>query len=94
MVPTLYASFFADGPAIYEKAREVAASQGYVVAAADPQKGLLHLHKKGSGKTVHLIIHLGVKGDRAIAVEVMPGDEGRYMDFGRQFISELKKVVR
>jgi len=94
MVPTLYARFFADGPALYEKAKEVALSQGYAVMVDNPEKGLIHLHKKGSGKTVHLIVYVGGKSDRSIAVEVMPGDEGRYMDFGRHFIDGLHKAVR
>lgn len=94
MVPTLYASFFADGPALHEKAKEVALAQGYAIVAEDADRGVIHLHKKQSGKTVHLNVYLGGKSERSIAVQVIPGDEGRYMDFGRNFIDGLRKAVR
>jgi hypothetical protein len=94
MVPTLFARFFTSGPTLYDKAKEVALAQGYAVSVDDPEKGMLHLHKKESGKMVHLVIFMGGKSDRSIAVEVKPGDEGSYMDHGREFIDGLRKAVR
>lgn len=94
MVPTLFARFFTTGSTLLEKAKEVALAQGYAVSADDPEKGTLHLHKKESGKMVHLLVYIGGKSDRSIAVEVRPGDEGSYMDHGREFIAGLRKAVR
>jgi hypothetical protein len=94
MVPTLFARFFATSPTLREKAIEVAQTQGYFVSVDDNEKGMLHMHKKESGKMVHLIVYVGDKNDRSIAVDVKPGDEGSYMDHGREFIAGLKKVVR
>lgn len=93
MVPTLFARFFATNPTLHEKLLEVAKEQGYAVSTDDKEKGILHLHKKQRGKMVHLVVFLGNKQDRSIAVEVRPGDEGSYMDYGRAFISDLRKVV-
>lgn len=94
MVPTLYARFFADSSAIREKAKEVAVAQGYTITVDDPGKSLLHLHKREGGRMVHLTVYVGGEGERAVSVEVRPGDEGRYMDFGRQFIQGLRNAVR
>jgi len=67
---------------------------GFQVSSEDPKNGVLHMHKKASGKMVHLVLYVGSGKDRGIKVDVMPGDEGYYMDCGRQFIEELKKHAR
>jgi len=94
MGPTLFAHFYTNGTPLFEKAKEVAASLDYTVSMDDPSGGILHLHKKISGRMTHLIIQVGTGKDRSLAIEVLPGDEGYYMDLGRQFIRELKKIVR
>lgn len=94
MVPTLFARFFTDGSVLFQKAKEVAKAQGYAVSVDNSEIGLLHLHKKEAGRMVHLLVHVGNKGDRALAVEVRPGDEGLYMDYGREYIENLRKAVR
>lgn len=94
MVPTLFARFFATAPVLHEKALEVAKEQGYSVSVDDAETRVLHLHKKERGKMVHLLVFMGDKQDRSIAIEVRPGDEGLYMDRGRAFIAGLRKAVR
>ncbi len=94
MVPTLFARFLTNGPALFEKAKEVGEAQGYSISVGDQENGVLHLHKKESGRMVHLVIYIGNKNDRALAVEVIPGDEGLYMDDGRDYLDALRKVVR
>jgi hypothetical protein len=94
MVPTLFAHFYTNGAALYEKIKGVATSQNYFISLDDPDKGVLHLHKRVSGRMVHLELYIGNEKDRGISVRVRPGDEGTYMDYGRQFIEGLKKVVR
>lgn len=93
MAPPLFARFYLNGPALYEKVKEVASSQNYYIASEDPTK-LLHLHKRVRGKTIHLLIYIGEGKDRSIAIEVRPGYEGLYMDYGRRFLEDLKKVAR
>ncbi|MGA2573630.1 MAG: hypothetical protein ABSF36_05410 [Candidatus Methanomethylicaceae archaeon] len=94
MAPTLFAHFYTNGPSLYEKAKDVATALNYSISLDDPSKGVMHLHKKISGRMVHLNISVGSGRERTIAIEVMPGGEGYYMDCGRHFILELKKVVR
>lgn len=93
-MPTLFARFYNNGADLYEKAKLVAGSQNFQVSSEDPASGILHMHKKVSGKTVHLILYIGSGKDRGVKIDVMPGDEGYYMDCGRQFIEALKKVAR
>ncbi|MBM5805826.1 MAG: hypothetical protein FJZ49_07200 [Candidatus Verstraetearchaeota archaeon] len=93
-MPTLFAHFYTNGPALYDKAKEVAAGQNYSISLDDPTNGVMHLHKKASGRMVHLEVHIGTGRDRGMSVSVKPGEEGIYMDYGRQFIEGLKKVVR
>ncbi|MEJ5293090.1 MAG: hypothetical protein WHS82_05795 [Candidatus Methanosuratincola sp.] len=92
-MPILYARFFLNGEALYSRTKEVASKLNYAVAKEDPGKGYVHLHKKESGRTVHLHLYMGSGKDRGIAVEVKPGDEGLYMDYARQFIDGLKKSI-
>jgi len=94
MVPTLFARFFTNGPLLVEKAKEVALAQGYTISVDESEKGILHLHKKVPGRMIHLLIYIGSSSDRSMAVEVRPGDEGLYMDYGREFIDGLRKVAR
>jgi len=94
MVPTLFAHFYTNSVTLYEKAKEVATNQNYSISRDDPSNGVMHLHKKVSGKMVHLEVYVGTGRDRGLSVSVKPGDEGIYMDYGRQFIEGLKKVVR
>ncbi len=93
-MPTLFARFYNNGADLFKKIKQVVGHQNYQIAAEDPENGTLHIHKKVSGKTVHLIVHVGSGKDRGVKIDVMPGDEGYYMDCGRQFIEELKKVAR
>jgi hypothetical protein len=94
MVPTLFARFLTNGPVLFEKAKDVALAQGYAVSVNDSENGILHLHKKESGRMVHLVVYIGSKSERALAVEVIPGDEGLYMDYGREYIDGLRKAIR
>ncbi len=94
MVPTLFARYFATNSALHEKTLEVAKDQGYFISVDDPERGTLHLHKKDKGRMVHLVIFIGNGQDRSIAIEVRPGDEGSYMDYGRAFIVGLNRVLR
>ncbi|MEM2126497.1 MAG: hypothetical protein QXX77_00785 [Candidatus Methanosuratincola sp.] len=92
-MPILYTRFFLNGGDLYSKTKEVASNLNYAVASEDLGKGYIHLHKKESGRTVHLHLYIGSGKDRGIAVEVKPGDEGLYMDYARHFIESLKKAV-
>lgn len=94
MSPPLFARFYMNGPALYEKIKEVSSSQNYYIASEDPSKKVIHLHKRVGGKTIHLLIHVGEGKDRSVAIEVKPGYEGTYMDYGRRFLESLKKVAR
>ncbi|MGQ9759659.1 MAG: hypothetical protein ACUVQ5_03690 [Candidatus Methanomethylicaceae archaeon] len=94
MAPPLFARFYLNGPALYEKVKEVASSQGYYIAFEDSTKKVLHLHKRVGGRTIHLLIHVGEGKDRSVAIEVKPGYEGIYMDYGRRFLENMKKVAR
>lgn len=94
MAPPLFARFYTNGQALYDKIKEVAKSQNYHIAYEDPLNKTIHLHKRGLGKTIHLIIYIGDGKDRSIAIDVKPGYEGIYMDFARKFLLELKKVAR
>ncbi len=93
-MPAMHARFFINGGDLYSKTKEVASNLKYTVASEDMERGYIHLHKKESGRTVHLHLYIGTGKDRGIAVEVKPGDEGLYMDYARQFIDSLKKAVR
>jgi len=93
-MPTLFARFYNNGADLFEKAKQVACCQKYQIASEDPASGTLHVHKKVSGKMVHILLYIGSGKDRGVKIDVMPGDEGYYMDCGRQFIEELKKVAR
>jgi len=93
-MPTLFARFYNNGADLFEKAKQVACCQNYQIASEDPASGTLHMHKKVSGKMVHILLYIGSGKDRGVKIDVMPGDEGYYMDCGRQFIEELKMVAR
>lgn len=93
-MPTLFTRFYNNGADLYEKAKLVAGNQNFQVSSGDPANGILHMHKKVSGKMVHLVLYIGSGKDHGIKIDVMPGDEGYYMDCGRQFIEALKKVAR
>ncbi len=93
-MPILYTRVFLNGGDLYSKTKEVASKLNYIIASEDPAVGYIHLHKKGSGRTVHLHLYIGSGKDRGVAVEVKPGDEGLYMDYARQFIEGLKTGVR
>ncbi|MGC8937003.1 MAG: hypothetical protein ACP5KV_06570 [Candidatus Methanomethylicaceae archaeon] len=94
MAPPIFARFYMNGPALFEKIKEVASSQNYQIAFEDPSKKIIHLHKKDRGRTIHLIVYVGDGKDRSIAIEVKPGYEGIYMDYSRRFLEGLKKVAR
>lgn len=93
-MPIVYTRFFSNGEYLYSKTKEVALSMKYAVASEDPERGYIHLHKRESGRTVHLHLYIGSGRDRGIAVEVKPGDEGIYMDYARRFVDGLKRAVR
>lgn len=94
MALPLFARFYINGQALYDKIKEIARAQGYQIAYEDPSNKIIHLHKRTFGRTVHLIVHVGDGKDRSVAIEVKPGYEGVYLDFGRRFLLELKKVAR
>ncbi|MCX8182487.1 MAG: hypothetical protein N3D12_05155 [Candidatus Methanomethyliaceae archaeon] len=94
MAPPIFARFYINGSALFEKIKEVASSENYQIAFEDPSKKVIHLHKKVMGRTIHLIIHVGDGKDRSMAIEVKPGYEGIYLDYGRKFLESLKKVAR
>ncbi|MEM2002228.1 MAG: hypothetical protein QXT77_06270 [Candidatus Methanomethylicaceae archaeon] len=94
MAPPIFARFYINGSALFEKIKEVASSESYQIAFEDPSNKVIHLHKKVRGRTIHLIIYVGDGKDRSIAIEVKPGYEGIYMDYGRKFLASLKKVAR
>lgn len=94
MALPLFARFYMNGQALYDKIKEVAKAQNYHVAYEDPLNKVIHLHKRAFGKTIHLIVYVGDGKDRSVAIDVKPGYEGVYMDFGRRFLLELKKVAR
>jgi len=94
MAPPIFARFYINGAALFEKVKEVASLQSYEIAFEDPSKKMIHLHKKVRGRTIHLLIHVGDGKDRSIAIEVKPGYEGTHMDYGRKFLESLKKVAR
>lgn len=94
MAPPIFARFYINGSALFEKIKEVASSEGYQIALEDPSKKMIHLHRKARGRTIHLLIYVDDGKDRGIAIEVKPGYEGIYMDYGRRFLESLKKVAR
>lgn len=94
MTPELFTRFLLNGEPLYQRAKQVAESQCYQIVLDDPANRTFHAHKRVSGKTIHLEIYVGEGKDRGVTVTVRPGDEGAYMDYGRLFLDELKKVVR
>lgn len=92
-MPTLFARFYNNGADLYQKAKEVAAKANFTIAKEDQQNGIMHLHKKVGGRTVHMVVQVGSGKERCIVLDIFPGDEGYYMDTGRAFIDGLKKVV-
>jgi len=93
-MPTLYARFYNNSTNLYSKVKEVARNDHFSSSIDDPVKGILHLHTRIRGKTVHLILYIGNGNDRGITISILPGDEGWYMNFGRQFIDSLKEVAK
>lgn len=94
MMPELFARFLLNGEPLYQQAKQVAESQNYQIVLDDPINRTFHAHKKVSGKMIHLDVYVGGGKDRGITVAVRPGGEGTYMDYGRLFLDELRKVVR
>ncbi|MDI9644087.1 MAG: hypothetical protein QFX35_02570 [Candidatus Verstraetearchaeota archaeon] len=93
-MPIVYTRFYSNGECVYSKTKEVALAMKYTVASEDPARGHIHLHKRESGRTVHLHLYIGAGRDRGVALEVKPGDEGVYLDYARRFLEGLKKAVR
>ncbi|MDD1776284.1 MAG: hypothetical protein LUP94_02910 [Candidatus Methanomethylicus sp.] len=52
------------------------------------------MQKKVRGKSIRLVVYVGSEKDRGITVSIFPGDEGWYMDIGKQFIRSLHEAAK